>query len=45
MNTIGLGNALVDVLLQLDSDDVLTEIRYKEGCNGYDRSGTDDRYP
>ena len=32
MNTIGLGNALVDVLLQLDSDDVLTEIGIKKGA-------------
>ncbi|MCD8268071.1 MAG: adenosine kinase [Parabacteroides sp.] len=32
MNTIGLGNALVDVLLQLDSDDVLTEVGIKKGA-------------
>lgn len=32
MNTIGLGNALVDVLLRLDNDDVLTEIGIKKGA-------------
>lgn len=32
MNTIGLGNALVDVLLRLDSDDVLTEVGIKKGA-------------
>lgn len=32
MNTIGLGNALVDVLLQLDSDDVLTKVGIKKGA-------------
>lgn len=32
MNTIGLGNALVDVLLRLKSDDVLTEIGMQKGA-------------
>lgn len=32
MNTIGLGNALVDVLLRLNSDDVLTEVGIKKGA-------------
>lgn len=32
MNTIGLGNALVDVLLRLDSDEVLTEVGIKKGA-------------
>ncbi len=32
MNTIGLGNALVDVLLQLDSDEVLPEIGIQKGA-------------
>lgn len=32
MNTIGLGNALVDVLLRLDSDDVLAEVGIKKGA-------------
>ena len=32
MNTIGLGNALVDVLLKLESDEVLTEIGIKKGA-------------
>lgn len=32
MNTIGLGNALVDVLLRLESDDVLPEIGIQKGA-------------
>ena len=32
MNTIGLGNALVDVLLRLKSDDVLSEIGIQKGA-------------
>lgn len=32
MNTIGLGNALVDVLLRLESDDVLAEAGIKKGA-------------
>lgn len=32
MNTIGLGNALVDVLLKLESDNVLTEVGIKKGA-------------
>lgn len=32
MNTIGLGNALVDVLLQLESDQVLPEIGIEKGA-------------
>lgn len=32
MNTIGLGNALVDVLLRLESDDVLSEIGIQKGA-------------
>ncbi|WP_099464358.1 MULTISPECIES: adenosine kinase [Parabacteroides] len=32
MNTIGLGNALVDVLLKLDNDNVLSEIGIKKGA-------------
>lgn len=32
MNTIGLGNALVDVLLRLESDDVLAEVGIKKGA-------------
>ena len=31
MNTIGLGNALVDVLLRLKSDDVLAEVGMQKG--------------
>ena len=30
MNTIGLGNALVDVLLKLENDDVLAEGAYRK---------------
>lgn len=32
MNTIGLGNALVDVLLKLESDDVLAEVGIAKGA-------------
>ena len=32
MNTIGLGNALVDVLLRLENDDVLSEIGIQKGA-------------
>lgn len=32
MNTIGLGNALVDVLLQLESDKVLSEVGIEKGA-------------
>lgn len=32
MNTIGLGNALVDVLLKLKNDDVLAEVGIKKGA-------------
>ncbi len=32
MNTIGLGNALVDVLLQLKDEDILTQIGVKKGA-------------
>ncbi|MBR5296429.1 MAG: adenosine kinase [Parabacteroides sp.] len=32
MNTIGLGNALVDVLLRLKSDDVLSEVGMQKGA-------------
>lgn len=32
MNTIGLGNALVDVLLKLESDNVLAEVGIKKGA-------------
>lgn len=32
MKVIGLGNALVDVLLQLDSDDVLTQVGIQKGA-------------
>src|SRR5574344_2835136 len=31
MNTIGLGNALVDVLVKLKNDDVLTNLGIKKG--------------
>ena len=30
MNTIGLGNALVDVLLKLENDDVLAGVAYRK---------------
>lgn len=32
MNTIGLGNALVDVLLKLENDDVLAEVGIQKGA-------------
>lgn len=32
MNTIGLGNALVDVLIRLENDDILREIGIKKGA-------------
>lgn len=32
MNTIGLGNALVDVLLRLENDDVLAEVGIQKGA-------------
>ena len=32
MNTIGLGNALVDVLLRLENDDILSEIGIQKGA-------------
>ena len=32
MNTIGLGNALVDVLLRLKNDDVLAEVGIQKGA-------------
>ena len=42
MNTIGLGNALVDVLLKLENDDVLAEVGIQKRRNGYDQPGADD---
>ena len=42
MNTIGLGNALVDVLLKLENDDVLAEVGIQKGAMGYDQPGADD---
>ena len=45
MNTIGLGNALVDVLLRLENDDVLSEIGIQKGAMDMINRGTNDRYP
>ena len=37
MNTIGLGNALVDVLLKLENDDVLAEVGIQKGAMDINR--------